>query len=65
MVKRKMTEAEMYERSFMRPKNYFKLSPEDQWHIDEKLGILNWEGKNLTPRQLKRFRDHYKDGSDK
>lgn len=34
-----MTEQEMFEKSFERPKNYFKLSPERQWEIDIQLQI--------------------------
>ena len=54
-----MTEAEMFEASFQRPKNYFKLSAQAQWDIDKELGILDWEGGNLTPEQTARFRAHY------
>jgi hypothetical protein len=28
-----------------RPKNYAKLTPEQQWEIDKKLGMLDWDGK--------------------
>jgi hypothetical protein len=28
-----------------RPKNYAKLSPREQWEIDDRLGILDWDGK--------------------
>ncbi len=28
-----------------RPVNYEKLSPENQWTIDKRLGILDWDGK--------------------
>ena len=54
-----MTEKEMYEKSFERPKNYFKLSPERQWEIDKQLGILDWEGGNLTKEEKERFLKHY------
>ena len=49
----------MFERSFQRPKNYFKLSAERQWEIDKSLGILDWEGGNLTLEEQKRFQAHY------
>lgn len=55
-----MTEREMFEASFLRPKNYFKLSDRRQWEIDESLGILDWIGKDLSEEDLKRFEDHYK-----
>ncbi len=55
-----MTEEEMFEKSFERPSNYFKLSPQHQWSIDARLGILDWEGVDLTDDQKKRFLDHYK-----
>lgn len=53
------SEREMFERSFQRPKNYFKLSPERQWEIDKQLGILDWAGEGLTDEDMVRFRNHY------
>lgn len=55
-----MTQEEMYEQSYNRPKNYFKLSPERQWEIDKELGILDWEGKQLSDEEKARFEAHYK-----
>lgn len=55
-----MSEQEMFEKSFQRPKNYFKLSPERQWEIDDELGILDWMGNNLTEEEKTRFKNHYK-----
>lgn len=55
-----MTEREMFEKSFQRPKNYFHLSAREQWDIDKQLGILDWEGEDLTEADKKRFREHYK-----
>jgi hypothetical protein len=55
-----MTEHEMYEKSFQRPWNYFKLSDQQQWDIDKSLGILDWEGKDLSKEELDRFVAHYK-----
>lgn len=55
-----MTEREMFEKSFERPRNYFKLSHREQWEIDDRLGILDWEGKGLTPKDIERFEAHYK-----
>lgn len=55
-----MTEREMFEQSFKRPTNYFYLSPEQQWEIDKRLGILDWKGEGLSELDLKRFEDHYK-----
>lgn len=54
-----MTEREMFERSFQRPRNYFKLSAESQWAIDKALGILDWMGHGLSKEDMKRFNDHY------
>jgi len=54
-----MTEHEMFEKSFQRPKDYFKLSTERQWSIDAELGILDWVGGNLTKEEKKRFKEHY------
>lgn len=55
-----MTEREMFERSFDRPWNYFYLTEDEQWEIDGKLGILDWEGVGLTAEDMIRFRAHYK-----
>ena len=53
-----MTENEMFERSFQRPKNYFKLSEERQWEIDSNLRILDWKG-DITEEENARFQNHY------
>ena len=55
-----MNEREMFEKSFERPKNYFKLSEEQQWDIDNELGILDWLGTGLSDDDKKRFKEHYK-----
>jgi hypothetical protein len=55
-----MSEREMFEKSFERPNNYFKLDGRTQWEIDKSLGILDWEGKDLTDEDMKRFEEHYK-----
>jgi len=54
-----MNQREMFEKSFSRPKNYFKLSADRQWDIDKSLGILDWDGKNLSKEDLKRLEDYY------
>jgi len=54
-----MNERQMFEKSFERPSNFFELSPEEQWAIDKDLGILDWEGRDLTPEDRKRFFAHY------
>lgn len=55
-----MNEREMFEKSFKRPSNYFKLSPERQWEIDSELGILDWKGSKLSEEDMKRFKEHYR-----
>lgn len=55
-----MTEKEMFEKSFQRPIDFFKLSPERQWEIDKDLGILDWEGSDLSDEDIERFKNHYK-----
>lgn len=55
-----MTQLEMYEKSFERPKNYFHLSSDKQWDIDKTLGILDWDGEGLTKEQIERYKSHYK-----
>jgi hypothetical protein len=47
-----MTHKEMFESAKKRPLNHYKLSPQEQWDIDKKLGILDWEGPR-TPEELK------------
>lgn len=54
-----MIEREMFERSFQRPTNFFKLTPDQQWEIDKRLGILDWEGTGLSVEDLRRFNEHY------
>lgn len=56
-----MNEREMFEISFRRPRNYFKLSSREQWEIDSRLGILDWAGLGLSKEDMKRFEDHYKE----
>lgn len=54
-----MTEREMFEQSFKRPSNYFKLTSREQWSIDAELGILDWQGDDLSNEDMKRFNEHY------
>jgi len=54
-----MTEREMFERSFQRPRNYTKLSSREQWAIDKRLGILDWNGSGLTKADRKRLEEYY------
>jgi hypothetical protein len=56
-----MSERDMFEKSFQRPRNYFKLSGQEQWDIDASLGILDWEGSDLTDEDRKRFKEHYEE----
>lgn len=58
-ARRARMERMMFEKSFLRPSNYFRLSDEEQWRIDERLGILDWEGEGLSEEDLARFRRHY------
>jgi hypothetical protein len=54
-----MTEREMFEKSFKRPKNFLKLSSERQYEIDKELKILDWQGEGLNSDDMKRVREHY------
>lgn len=49
----------MFEKSFQRPRDFLNLSPEEQWAIDKRLGILDWEGSGLSEDDMKRLEDHY------
>jgi hypothetical protein len=55
----KMTNREMFEESFKRPTNYHKLSPDEQWDIDERLGILDLDGNMLSALDIERYHKHY------
>lgn len=54
-----MTEREMFERSFQRPRNFLNLSAEEQWAIDKRLGILDWMGLGLSTEDKIRLDAHY------
>jgi hypothetical protein len=54
-----MTERQMFEKSFERPRNYFYLSTDEMWRIDNKLDILDWRGEGLSKEDKKRFQEHY------
>jgi hypothetical protein len=54
-----MTEREMFDKSFQRPRDFFNLSEQRQWNIDAMLGILDWQGNNLTKEDRKRFMKYY------
>lgn len=49
----------MFEKSFDRPRDYFRLPAARQWEIDKKLGILDWAGGNLSDADRARFVAHY------
>lgn len=38
------TQKEMAEVAKQRPGNFEKLTPQEQWEVDKKLGILDWDG---------------------
>lgn len=60
-----MTQREMFEQSFKRPSNFFQLPEERQWEIDKVLGILDWDGDDLSDADLLRFKQHYRNKSAK
>lgn len=33
-----------FDLALQRPDDYFKLSAQEQWDIDKRLGILDWDG---------------------
>lgn len=39
-----MSDGDLFEQAMKRPSNYHKLSSQDQWEIDKRLGILDWNG---------------------
>lgn len=54
-----LNEREMFEESFKRPSYFFSLTPEHQWSIDSRLGILDWKGEDLTDEDRLRYKKHY------
>jgi hypothetical protein len=54
-----MTEQEMFERTFQRPRNFFDLPYSEQWFIDNTLGLLDWQGTGLSEADKARFDAHY------
>lgn len=54
-----MSDAEMFEKTFERPSNFFELSYAEQWDVDKALGILDWDGSDLTDEQRERYQAHY------
>jgi len=52
-------ERELFEKSFGRPRNYRQLSHGERWTIDKNLGILDWDGKYLSPEDHLRIKEHY------
>lgn len=55
-----LSEKEMFEKTFQRPSNFFKLSVERQYEIDKELGILDWQGTGFKQKDKERFNNHYK-----
>jgi len=49
----------MFNRSFQRPKDFFKLSASEQWAIDKRLGILDWDFHGWTQQDKDRYDYHY------
>ena len=54
-----MTERDMFEKSFQRPRNFGNLSMSEQYDIDKALGILDWRGVDLTEKDKERYWKHY------
>jgi hypothetical protein len=54
-----MTDKVAFEKSFKRPRNYFRRSQQEQWQIDKRLGILDWDGDDLSEDEVQRFQRHY------
>ena len=46
------------EAALRRPKNFFSLTAREQWAIDKRLGILDWEGPE-TVEESKLIVDHH------
>lgn len=62
-------EGTLFEKTFLRPSNYFKLTVQGQWKIDNELGINDWFGGCSHQYDLNkcdscwiRFKNHYSNG---
>ena len=53
-----MTQRKMFEAAMSRPANYYKLSPQRQWEIDDTYGVLDWDGK-MTDEEREQFRQRF------
>lgn len=54
-----MTQEEMFEKCFERPKNFYKLSYREQQKIDAKLGILAFDVVHLSLERQRRFTAYF------
>ncbi len=46
----------MVDQALQRPRDYNKLPPSEQWAIDRRLGILDWDP---TPAEREEFKRRY------
>lgn len=42
-----------------RPSTYFKLSSKRQWEIDSAIGILDWDGKDMSEEEKEEFYKYF------
>lgn len=54
-----MTQQEMFEKCFERPRNFLNLSEQEQWEIDKNLGILDWDDSDLEREEIERYREYF------
>lgn len=47
------TQAWMAKQAKLRPNNFEELSPEEQWEIDKKLDILDWDGNDILHEEYR------------
>ena len=45
--------------ALQRPADYYQRSPQDQWAIDKRVGILDWEG-DITASEMQMLLDHHR-----
>ena len=55
-----LDEGRMFELALLRPTNYFTLTHDDQWNIDDKFGILDWKGGCAHEKDVMKCDDCYK-----
>lgn len=61
-------QGDMFDRAMKRPETYGFMSERDQWEVDKRLGILDWDGSCphmnslMCPECFRKYMNRRKDG---